>query len=76
MEGAFFQAAVMNPFGYIVAALMLVIPIWIGIDLVKKTASFYHVYLQAEKFISKKPVALFLVVAVLLNWYWNIKKNL
>ena len=57
-------------------ALMLVIPIWIGIDLLKKTASFYRVYLLVEKFISKKPIALFLVVLVLLNWYWNIKKNL
>jgi hypothetical protein len=66
----------MNPFGYFVAALMLVIPIWIGIDLLKKTASFYRVYLLVEKFISKKPIALFLVVLVLLNWYWNIKKNL
>jgi hypothetical protein len=44
--------------------------------LVKKTASFYRVYLLAEKFISKKPIALILVVLVLLNWYWNIKKNL
>mgnify|MGYP000019335329 FL=1 len=76
MSGDFWQAAVMNPFGYVVAALMLVIPIWIGIDLLKKTASFYRVYLLVEKFISKKPIALFLIVLVLLNWYWNIKKNL
>lgn len=76
IKGDFLQAAVMNPFGYIVATLMLVIPIWIGIDLVKKTTSFYSIYLLAEKFISKKPITLILVVLVLLNWYWNIKKNL
>lgn len=76
IKGDFLQAVVMNPFGYVVATLMLVIPLWIGIDLVKKTGSFYRVYLLAEKFISKKPIAIFLVVLVLLNWYWNIKKNL
>jgi hypothetical protein len=76
LNGQFQQAVFMNPFGYIVAVLMLVIPLWIGIDLIKKTASFYRIYLLVEKFISKKPIAIFLLLLVVLNWYWNIKKNL
>ena len=75
-QGDFFQALLLNPFGIIVGIAMLVIPIWIVIDFSKKSASFYAFYKAAERYISKKPIALFLILLVLLNWYWNIKKNI
>jgi len=75
-QGDFFQALWLNPFGIIVVLAMLVIPIWIVIDFSNKSASFYYFYKAAERYISKKTVALFLILLVLLNWYWNIKKNL
>lgn len=75
-QGNFYQAIELNPFGIIVGVAMLVIPVWIGIDLSKKTSSFYAFYKATERYISKKPIALILLLLVVLNWYWNIKKNL
>lgn len=75
-QGDFSQALWLNPFGVIVGLAMLVIPIWIVIDFSKKSSSFFVFYKATERYISKKPIALFLILLVLLNWYWNIKKNL
>nr|WP_298656066.1 DUF2752 domain-containing protein [uncultured Flavobacterium sp.] len=75
-QGNFYQALVLNPFGIIMGLAMLVIPIWIVIDFSKKSSSFFVFYKATERYISKKPMAVFLILVVLLNWYWNIKKNL
>lgn len=75
-QGDFSQALWLNPFGVIVGLAMLVIPIWIVIDFSKKSSSFFVFYKATERYISKMPIAIFLILLVLLNWYWNIKKNL
>lgn len=75
-QGDFSQALWLNPFGVIIGLAMLVIPIWIVIDFSKKSSSFFVFYKATERYISKMPIAIFLILLVLLNWYWNIKKNL
>jgi len=75
-EGEFFSSLFLNPFGILVAIIMLVVPIWIGVDYVKKSSSFFKFYKASERFISKKPIAILLFLLVILNWYWNIKKNI
>ena len=75
-EGEFFSSLLLNPFGILVATIMLVVPFWICIDLIKKSDSFFKFYKASEQFISKKPIAILLFFLVLLNWYWNIKKNI
>jgi hypothetical protein len=75
-KGEFFPSLLLNPFGILVATIMLVVPFWIGIDLIKKSDSFFKFYKASEQFISKKPIAILLFFLVLLNWYWNIKKNI
>jgi hypothetical protein len=75
-KGEFFSSFILNPFGILVATIMLVVPFWIGIDLIKKSDSFFKFYKASEQFISKKPIAILLFLLVILNWYWNIKKNI
>jgi hypothetical protein len=75
-KGEFFSSLLLNPFGILVAIIMLVVPFWIGIDFLKKSDSFFKFYKASERFISKKPIAIFLFLLVILNWYWNIKKNI
>lgn len=75
-EGEFFSSLLLNPFGILVAIIMLVVPIWISVDYIKKSSSFFKFYKTSELFISKKPIAILLFLLVILNWYWNIKKNI
>ena len=75
-KGEFLSSLLLNPFGILVATIMLVVPFWIGIDLIKKSDSFFKFYKASEQFISKKPIAILLFLLVVLNWYWNIKKNI
>lgn len=75
-KGNFLQSFYYNPFGYVVAFIMVVAPIWIIYDFVFKSNSFYLFYQKTENFIRKKPVAIILILLVALNWYWNIKKDL
>lgn len=65
-----------NPFGLIVGLCMLVLPFWIGYDVLKKKATFYQFYLKAEAVIRKPKIALILILLVILNWIWNLYKHL
>lgn len=66
----------MNPFGIVVAILMVVLPLWIVFDFIAKKESFFNCYPKAEAIIRTKWLAVFLIVLVVLNWIWNINKGL
>ena len=66
----------MNPFGILVAVLMVVLPLWIVLDTITRKETFYKSYKKVETIIRTKWIAVFLIVLVLLNWIWNIKKAL
>lgn len=75
-KGNFLYSIYTNPFGIIVVLIMTVVPIWIIYDLVLKKDSFFHFYKKSEKILSYRIIAIILIVLVLSNWYWNIKKEL
>ena len=66
----------MNPFGIVVVILMVVLPLWIVFDTITKKETFFKSYKKAEAVIRTKWLAVFLIVLVLLNWIWNLKKGL
>ena len=76
LKGDFLGSFQMNPFGIIVAILMLISPIWIGFDWVTHKQTFYNSYIKVETMLKTKWLAVLLIVLVLLNWIWNIKKGL
>ena len=75
-HGELISSLQMNPFGIIVAMLMLVIPFWIIFDLLFKKDTFYRNYKKTETIISNKPLAITLIVLVIINWIWNIYKGI
>jgi len=75
-HGNFLSAILINPFGIIVGLIMIVAPIWISYDFIQKKETFYTAYLKIETILRKRKVAIVLIVLVIANWIWNIKKNL
>lgn len=76
LKGNLMNSFLMNPFGIIVATLMAIIPMWILLDLIFKKETFYSNYKKIEAIIRIRWVAIILIVLVILNWIWNIKKGL
>jgi len=76
LEGKAATSLGVNPFGIIVAVIMTVFPIWIMADLFLKKNTFYTWYKKTEATIRKPGYAMVLILLVLLNWLWNIYKNL
>jgi hypothetical protein len=66
----------MNPFGILVAMLMVVLPLWIVWDTIAKKETFFKWYKKTEAILRTKWLAVFLIILVILNWIWNVKKGL
>jgi Protein of unknown function (DUF2752) len=75
-HGEFINSILLNPFGIIVASIMIVCPVWIVIDLLNNKETFHTFYIRLEIIIKKRKVALFLITLVVLNWIWNFYKKL
>ncbi len=76
LKGEFVQSLWLNPFGIIVAIIMAVFPVWILADIALKKDAFFMAYKKAETIIRKPGLAVILILIVLLNWIWNLYKNL
>jgi hypothetical protein len=76
MSGDIAGSLLLNPFGIIVAIIMIGTPVWIMADFLSRRRSFLHFYLHAERMVRTPGVAATLILLVLLNWVWNIGKGL
>ena len=76
LERDFYGALMMNPMGVIVVIIMAVIPVWLVFDVVTKRQSLFEKYVKTVKIISTRYVVALLIALVLLNWVWNINKQL
>tara|TARA_B110000091_G_scaffold167086_1_gene178777 strand:- start:46582 stop:46998 length:417 start_codon:yes stop_codon:yes gene_type:complete len=76
LNGDFIVALNFNPIGYIVALIMLVAPVWIIMDIIKKTNSLFNFYLKTENYLKRLKIAIPLILLVIINWIWNITKGL
>lgn len=75
-KGNFAEALYTNPLGFVVAAIMLLLPLWIGLDLFRRSSSLVDFYKKIESLLQKPMVAIPLIGLVLINWIWNITKGL
>lgn len=53
---------------------MIVIPVWIVIDLLTSSTSLLKAYRITEKKLQSWPYALAGIMAILINWIWNLVK--
>ncbi len=75
INGNIREAASLNPFGFIIALIMLVTPLWMAYDTLSKRKTLYDFYSRSEIFLRKPFVAVPLVTLIVINWLWNIYKG-
>jgi len=77
INGRFHESLMMNPFGIVLALALVVVPLWIAIDTLANSDSFYRQYTRMEQLLTRnKLLAAFGAAIVMLNWFWNISKGL
>ena len=53
-KGDFVGSILMNPFGIIISAILILLPFWIVIDLILKKETFYRFYNKMECLLKQK----------------------
>ena len=76
LNGDFSGAIQWNPFGFIIVAILILSPVWILIDVISHNNTLFRAYNHMEYLIKRKWVAVPLVLLVILNWIWNIYKEI
>lgn len=76
MKGQLQEAFYLNPLGYLITIIMLITPPWIIADVARKRDSLFTFYHAIEARLRQPAYAIPLVLLVLLNWFWNIKKGI
>jgi predicted ferric reductase len=70
-------ALVINPLGALIALAFTIVPLWIIIDMLRRSDSLFRWYVSAETGLVKhKWISVPAITVVLLNWFWNIAKGL
>jgi hypothetical protein len=64
-----------NPLGIVIFSILLATPIWMAYDLVFKKDTLYHFFRLFEETLRRKWVAIPAILLILLNWAWNIVKD-
>jgi len=75
-KGKFSDALRINPLGYVVATIMILTPIWILIDFLIKKETLFDFYKKIETCLKKPKFAIPLIFLIIINWIWNITKEL
>lgn len=75
-RGNIADALLVNPLSIVVAAILLLGPLWILYDVLLSKDSLYRGYLSFEKAVRRKWIAVLLITLIVMNWVWNIYKGL
>lgn len=75
-KGDFKQALFWNPLGYLLVLIVVVLPPWILVDIVLKKSSFYVYFQKSIQKIKKPKVFSVLICFLIINWIWNLIKNI
>ncbi|WP_196890928.1 DUF2752 domain-containing protein [Aureivirga marina] len=65
-----------NPLGILYAFLLIVIPVFVCIDLIFKKSFVYQSYHSILEQLKNKKISIPLILLLILNWIWNIYKEL
>ncbi len=76
VNGNFKEAISINPFGVLMAFLMIILPFWMLYDVVVKQKSYWKAYQKMEALFKLKPILILFIIVVIANWIWNIYKGL
>lgn len=77
ISGNFTSAWLLNPFGYIGFALMLIVPVWFVYDSITQSKSFPKAFKKFEQLLKTNYIITIILIAIVLaNWIWNIQKGI
>jgi hypothetical protein len=76
IEGDLIGSVLMNPFGILIAIIMVVCPIWLAADFSSSGDSLWRMYNRIELFFRHRWIAIASISLVMMNWIWNIYKDL
>ena len=76
INGRFLESLYLNPMGFLIAIIIFFAPIWIISDMVTKSSSFLMFYSKMERYLKKPAFSIPLILLVIINWIWNIKKGI
>ncbi|MBI4428651.1 MAG: DUF2752 domain-containing protein [Ignavibacteriales bacterium] len=69
------ESLLINPFGLLTAFALVIVPLWILADILRKRDSFYNRYVVAERYVTQhRWVVLLAGLIIVANWIWNISK--
>jgi hypothetical protein len=74
LQGDFAHAASLNPLGFIIAIIMIVVPVGLLIDVYSGKSYVFSAYHTVEQVLKKPYVAVPAIAGMLINWIWNIMK--
>lgn len=75
LHGDWHAATLINPLVWPLAAGLVLLPLWLLWDGLNRRTSFYQFYTRTERLVSRKPLAVLLVLLITCNWCWNIWKG-
>ena len=75
-NGEFLKAFTTNPLGYLISIILIFAPLWMMIDVLAKKNSLLHFYKKLETYLKIPTYNVPLLLLLILNWIWNITKEL
>jgi hypothetical protein len=76
MQGDIIGSIAMNPFGLIVASIMVIAPLWMLGDVFRNKRALFETYQKTEQLFKRPQIYVPSIALVLANWIWNIAKDL
>jgi hypothetical protein len=77
MDGEIRGSLLVNPFGVVLALALVIVPLWVVIDTLRRGDTLFRFYVAAERQLAQnKWISVPAIAVVLLNWFWNIAKGL
>lgn len=74
IKGDLFSALYTNPLGFLAATLLVIVPVWICIDLIRNSSSLLKTYNRLILLINKPRIYIPCIILLIANWIWNITK--
>lgn len=75
LKGHFMDAIWLNPFSIIIAFFLIILPLWLGYDLIARKLSLPIIYIKVENLLKRKQILWLAFSIIILNWIWNIYKK-
>jgi hypothetical protein len=76
VQGNILQAIYLNPLGLFGTLMLLITPIWILLDIIIQKKTLYNSYQKIETYFKNPKIAIVSIILIIINWIWNIHKEL